>query len=150
MILPTEVLELLVEELNNNKTDLSIIKAIVGSEDLKTEDLQPPYAIVYSNFEDESNILDWGNPESIPVTIGVAIASGEFKTSLEAEEQVLKIGIKVIQLLQKEYEVINEDGSQCFLLKCKPVPLRFGVKSAALSSIICHFTYNIDYINGSN
>jgi hypothetical protein len=150
MILPTEATRILIDELNNNLSSIGIIKAVEGSEDLKTEDLQPPYAIVYSSFEDDANILDAGNPESIPVTIGVAIASGEFKTVQESSEQVLSIAIKIIQHLQKDYDYIDAEGvGQTFQLNCKPQPLRFGVKSAALSSIICYFTYNIDYINGS-
>lgn len=150
MILPTAVTKILIDELNAEASSLGIIKAIEGSEDLKTEDLQPPYAIVFSTFEDDANILDAGNPEAIPVTIGVAIASGEFKTVQQSSEQALTIAIKVIQLLQKDYDYLDsENVEHIFQLNCKPQPLRFGVKSAALSSIICYFTYNIDYINAS-
>ena len=152
MILPTAVTKIILDIMNTteNLAALGITKAVEGSEDLKTEDLQPPYAIVFSSFEDEANILDFGNPEAIPVTIGVAIASGEYKTVMESSEEVLEIAIKVIRLLQDDYDYTDsEDVEHTFHLSCKPLPLRFGVKSAALSSIICFFTYNIDYIDAS-
>lgn len=149
MILPSLVLQTIDQELNNNLVNLGLKKSVVGSEDLKKEDIQPPYSIVWANFDTDANILEMGIPENIPVTIGVTIASGEHKTSLESIEESLTIAIKIIKLLVKDYTVTVDDQQVYFKLECKPMPMTFGVTSAALSSIICHFTYSIDFIYGN-
>jgi len=149
MILPSKVLETLNQELNNSLVNLGLKKSVVGSEDLVLQDLQPPYSIVWANFDNESTILDMGIPENIPVSIGVTIASGEFKTEIESMEQALTIATKIIKLLVKDYIVTIDTQDYYFRLECKPIPMAFGVVKAALSSVICHFTYSIDFIYGN-
>lgn len=147
MILPDDLVAALVAKLNLNKTELKILGAVSGSEDIAEGDLTPPYCVVFSNFEDEAKVSVHGSPFEIPVRISVLCTSGEHQTVEQASGQAFLLAVQVIKLLQGEYNVISFNGEEHVILECTTNPLRFGVKSAAITSVIVNFQYLIDVIH---
>lgn len=148
MITPETVVAAIVDKLNleANKTALGITTAVEGSEDLSSEDLIPPYCVVYSDFNEESLLTDDGTPNNIPVDVVIACVSNEFKTVKESFSQAFILSVEVIKLIHGEYSLPtyeDEDVNDYVRIKCKPIPLRIGRKSAAISSVLTYFKYEI-------
>ena len=148
MIEPGVFIEELINITEQNRELLGLAqKSVEGSENLKAEDLRPPYIIFYASFDEDSEIMDDGTATSIPVTISAACVSTEHKTSKDALSEALIIAVKLIRLIQKEYTLQNIDGvMEPVYLKSKPKPIHIGRNSAELSSIIADFYYTIPVI----
>lgn len=152
MITPETVIAAIVDKLNleANKTALGITLAVEGSEDLRSEDLTPPYCVVYSDFNEDALLTDDGTPNNIPVDIIIVCVSNEYKTVKESFSEAFILAVEVLKLVHDEYTLPSyedEDANEFIRVKCKPIPLKIGRKSAAISSIITYFKYEIPLIH---
>lgn len=159
MTTPSQVIAAIIDKIEDNLDDIGINQVEEASEDIQDSELAPPYCLVYANFEDAAKVSDGGNPFDIPVTIGVACVSADKKTASESFSEAFSVATEIIKLLPGDYDIeivpavppAGEDpGSPAVLepivLKCKDVPLRIGVVSSVISSVICFFTYPINLI----
>ena len=142
MVTPSQVIAAVIDKLNDNLEDVGIQQVEEGSEDIQESALKPPYCLVYANFEDAAKVSDGGTPFDIPITIGVACVSTDKKTAAEAFSEAFTIATEVIKLCQGDYDI----GTESLVLKAKDVPMRVGVVSSVISSVICFFTYSINLI----
>ncbi len=159
MVTPSQVIAAILTKLNANLEDVGIKQAEEASEDIQDSQLKPPYCLVYANFEDAAKVSDGGTPFDIPITIGVACVSTDKATASESFSEAFTIATEVIKLLQGDYDVeivpavpgVDPDPGtpavyEPIVLKSKDVPMRVGVVSSVISSVICFFTYPINLI----
>ena len=152
MITPETVIAAIVTKLTTveAKAALGITTAVEGSEDMKSEDLTPPYCVVWSDFNEDALLTDDGTPNNIPVDIVIACVSNEHKTVKESFSEAFILAVEVIKLVHDEYELPSYEDElvdEFIRVKCKSVPLKIGRKSAAISSVLTYFKYEIPLIN---
>lgn len=159
MTTPTQVIAAIVAKLNANLSTVGIKQVEEASEDIQDSQLKPPYCLVYANFEDAAKVSDGGTPFDIPITIGVACVSTEKISAAESFSEAFTIAAEVIKLLQGDYDIeivaaIPPEGEdpgtpavlEPIVLRCKDIPMRIGVVSSVISTVICFFTYSINLI----
>jgi hypothetical protein len=155
MTTPSQVIAAIIDKIEDNLDDIGINQVEEASEDIQDSELAPPYCLVYANFEDAAKVSDGGNPFDIPVTIGVACVSADKKTASESFSEAFSVATEIIKLLPGDFDIVivpavDDPPTPAVLepivLKCKDVPLRIGVVSSVISSVICFFTYHIDLI----
>lgn len=152
MITPEAVIDAICAVLNTdiNKAALGISIAVEGSEDLRSEDLTPPYLVVYSDFNEEAMLTDDGTPNHIPVDIIIACVSNEHKTVKESFSEAFILAVEVMRLVHNEYTLPSyddEDVDEFIQVKCKTPPLRIGRKSAQISTVLTYFKYELPLIH---
>lgn len=159
MTTPSQVIAAIIDKIEDNLDEIGINQVEEASEDIQDSELAPPYCLVYANFEDAAKVSDGGNPFEIPITIGIACVSGEHKSAADSFSEAFTIATEVIKLIPGDYDIeivpavpgVDPDpGTPAVLepivLRCKDVPMRIGVVSSVISSVICFFTYYINLI----
>ena len=171
MITSDIVIAIVIKKIEAVKADWGLVEVVEGKEDLQSDDLTPPYLIVYENFTDTAQITGDGTPHYIPIDIEAVVVSSEKETASKSFKQALTLAISVIKEINGYYELKEEEDKiyfsddngvtwvelgttdeftlgddKVFLLESKELPFQILGKSSKISTIKTLHRYRLSII----